>query len=88
MFVFSYNMHHNLYKTLSVTVDFLVKEDLLEIAKFCGRCHWKNAKGINCNQRVKWEMENYQMTEIEAKRANIKHCEKNSDTCRYDGDQC
>ena len=33
-------------------------------------------------------MENYQMTEIEAKRANIKHCEKTSDTCRYDGDQC
>ena len=82
-------MHHKLtYMLVLFIVDFLVKEDLLEIAKFCGLCRWKNAKGINCKQRVKWEMENYQMTEIEAKRANIKHCEKMSDTCRYDGDQC
>ena len=68
-------------------VDFLVEQDLKEIANFCGHCRWKTAT-FNCYERVKWEMDTYQLTELEAKMANIKHCEKTSPTCKYAGDDC
>ena len=69
-------------------VDFLVQQDLSEIETFCGHCNWKQVAGVTCDKRVKWEMEEYHLTEIEAKRANIQDCEVTTETCKYTGDDC
>eukprot|EP01083_Nonionella_stella_P051752 137421_1 len=50
-----------------------VKDLDLDLVNFCGECMWKNAP-FDCDKRVKWEMNKYNITEIEAKKSNLKHC--------------
>ena len=53
-----------------------VEDDLATWAKktgWCDHCQWKHAT-FSCQQRVEWEMTQYEMTEREAKEANLAHC--------------
>lgn len=49
------------------------QEEEEDLSEFCERCQWKHMP-FNCKERVQWEMEQYGMTEEEAKRSNLKHC--------------
>lgn len=48
-------------------------EKQLGLEKWCGDCKWKDM-GFTCDQRVSYMIEKYEISEVEAKEANINHC--------------
>lgn len=50
-----------------------IMEKELGLENWCGGCKWLNM-GFNCDKRVSYMMEQYGISEVAAKEANIEHC--------------
>eukprot|EP00584_Thalassiosira_punctigera_P000502 CAMPEP_0172542328 /NCGR_PEP_ID=MMETSP1067-20121228/12971_1 /TAXON_ID=265564 ORGANISM="Thalassiosira punctigera, Strain Tpunct2005C2" /NCGR_SAMPLE_ID=MMETSP1067 /ASSEMBLY_ACC=CAM_ASM_000444 /LENGTH=191 /DNA_ID=CAMNT_0013328553 /DNA_START=362 /DNA_END=937 /DNA_ORIENTATION=- len=48
-------------------------EESLGLENWCGGCKWRDM-GFTCDKRVNWMMDQYHVTEVAAKEANIQHC--------------